>query len=129
MCVANSARSQLAEGVARKLAPKGIGIFSAGSMPAGVNPLALKALAEIGVDASAQRSKSAAEVPMDAYDTVVTLCKEEVCPVLPGNYVRHRWPLPDPTAVGDDDESRLEAFRTTRDEIARRVTQLFRNAG
>ncbi|HEV8269221.1 MAG TPA: arsenate reductase ArsC [Thermoanaerobaculia bacterium] len=126
MCVANSARSQLAEGVARKLAPKGIAIFSAGSRPAGVNPLAIRVLAEIGVDAKGQRSKSASEVPTDAFDTVVTLCQEEVCPVLPGHYTRYHWPLADPTALGDDDTSRLKSFRITRDELVRRLTEFFR---
>jgi len=123
LCVANSARSQLAEGLARRLAPAGVNVLSAGSDAAGVNPLAIAALAEFGIDASAQTSKRVFEVDLGLVDTVVTLCAEEVCPVLPGGYRRFHWPLPDPTAVPP--EERMEAFRRTRDEIAYRLEGFF----
>jgi arsenate reductase len=123
LCVANSARSQLAEGIARRLAPPGVDVLSAGSDAAGVNSLAIAALAEIGIDASGQTSKRVSTVDLSRVDTVVTLCAEEVCPVLPGGYRRFHWPLPDPTAVPP--EERMDAFRKTRDEIARRLEGFF----
>ncbi len=78
LCVANSARSQMAEGIARELAPSGVKVSSAGSAPSQVNPLAIKALAEIGIDISGQYSKSVADIPPEDVDVVVTLCSEEV---------------------------------------------------
>ena len=78
LCVANSARSQMAEGIARQLAGGGLRIQSAGSAPSMVNPVAIRALAEIGVDASEHRSKSVDEIDRAAVDTVITLCAEEV---------------------------------------------------
>ena len=84
LCVANSARSQMAEGIARALAPPSVKISSAGSRPSRVNPLAVKVLAEIGVDISGQTSKSVDDVPAADVDAVVTLCADEVCPVFLG---------------------------------------------
>ena len=83
LCVANSARSQIAEGLARRLAPRGTSVYSAGSEPGTINPLAVRALAEVGVDASAQQSKGLDAIPLDEIDLVVTLCAEEVCPLFP----------------------------------------------
>jgi thioredoxin type arsenate reductase len=123
LCVANSARSQLAEGLARRLAPPGVNVLSAGSDAAGVNPLAIAALAEIGIDASGQTSKRVSTVDLSQVDTIVTLCAEEVCPVVPRGYRQFHWPLPDPTAVPPDE--RMDAFRRTRDEIARRLEGFF----
>ena len=96
LCVANSARSQMAEGIARQLAGDRLPIQSAGSAPSRVNPLAVRALAEIGIDASGQRSKSVDEIDRSTVDTVITLCAEEVCPVYLGSARRLHWPLPDP---------------------------------
>jgi arsenate reductase len=120
LCVANSARSQLAEGIARTLAPEGVKISSAGSEPTSVRPLALEALHEIGIDASPQRSKGIEEVerPVDA---VITLCAEEVCPVWLEQSWRLHWGLPDPAGEGE----RLDAFRGVRDELRRRLGVLF----
>ena len=128
LCVANSARSQLAEAIARALAPPSVRISSAGSRPSRVNPLALKALAEINLDASAQRSKGVDEIPTDDVDVVVTLCAEEVCPVFLGDAARFHWALPDPAAVQGDEDTRLEAFRRVRDELRRRLDEVFRPA-
>jgi arsenate reductase len=123
LCVANSARSQMAEGLARRLAPPGTTVYSAGSEPSSVNPLAVRAMAEIGIDISGQRSKSVDEIPVDRVDVVVTLCAEEVCPVFPGSVRRLQWPIDDPARAGGSDAERLEAFRRARDEIGRRLEE------
>ncbi len=128
LCVANSARSQIAEGLARRLAPPGTRVFSAGSEPGVVHPLAIRALAEVGVDASAQRSKGLDAVPLDEIDLVVTLCAEEVCPLFPRPVRRVHWPLPDPARVEGDEAARLAAFRAVRDDLARRIAGLFGQA-
>ena len=128
LCVANSARSQMAEAIARALAPPSVKISSAGSCPSHVNPLALKVLAEIGVDASRQRSKSVGEIPPGDVDVVVTLCAEEVCPVFLGKAARVHWALPDPAAVQGDEGARLDAFRRVRDELRRRLGVVFNPA-
>jgi arsenate reductase len=125
LCVANSARSQMAEGIARALAPPGVTVSSAGSQPSRVNPLAVKALAEIGIDISGHRSKGVDEIPAGEVDAVVTLCAEEVCPAWLGKALRVHWGLPDPAAAQGDDHARLEAFRRARDELRRRLGAVF----
>jgi len=125
LCVANSARSQLAEGLARRLAPPGVAIFSAGSEPSTISPLAVRVLAEAGVDASAQHSKGLDAVPLDDIDLVVTLCAEEVCPLFPRPVRKLHWSLPDPARATGTDEERLAAFRAVRDELAARLPALF----
>mgnify|MGYP001273120421 CR=1 FL=1 len=124
LCVANSARSQMAEGIARRLAPKGVRVSSAGSMPTSVRPQAAAVLREIGIDMSGQRSKGvhAIEGPVDV---VITLCAEEVCPVWLGDVERLHWALPDPAAVDGNEERKLEAFRAVRDELLRRLGVFF----
>ncbi len=125
LCVANSARSQMAEGVARSLAPPGVRVSSAGSEPGSVRPEAVRVLEEIGIDISAHRSKGTDEVerPVDA---VVTLCAEEVCPLWVGDALRIHWGLPDPAAVEDGPgDARIEAFRSVRDELVRRLRVVF----
>ncbi len=116
----------MAEGIARSLAPASVKVSSAGSRPSHVNPLALKVLAEIGIDAAGQRSKSVDEIPPDDVDVVVTLCAEEVCPTFLGRAARFHWALPDPAAVQGDEATRLEAFRRVRDELMRRLAVVFR---
>ncbi len=127
LCVANSARSQMAEALARNLAPQGVRISSAGSTPSRVNALALRALEEIRIDASGQRSKGMEEIRADEgpeVDAVVTLCAEEVCPAWLGEAYRVHWPLPDPAAAAGSDEEILEVFRVVRDELRRRLAAL-----
>jgi arsenate reductase len=128
LCVANSARSQLAEGIARALAPPSIKISSAGSRPSQVNPLAIRALAEIGIDIGGHRSKSVDDIPPDDVDAVITLCAEEVCPVWFGEATRLHWGLPDPAHAGADEAARLQAFRDVRDELRRRLGRVFAGA-
>lgn len=129
LCVANSARSQMAEGIARHLVGDRLVIQSAGSAPARVHPLAVQALAEIGIDASRHYSKSVDEVDPSTVDTVITLCAEEVCPVWLGAARRFHWPLPDPAAPDPGLEEPLERFRTVRDELVRRLAGFFREEG
>lgn len=121
LCVANSARSQMAEGIARRLAEDRLVVRSAGSAPSRLNPLAIRALAEIGIDISQQRSKSVDEIDRDTVGTVITLCAEEVCPVYLGQARRLHWPLPDPAAAVGGAEERLVGFRAVRDELRRRI--------
>ncbi|MDO8836287.1 MAG: hypothetical protein Q7V01_11865 [Vicinamibacterales bacterium] len=125
LCVANSARSQLAEGIARAFAPQGVTVWSAGSQPTRVRPEAMATLAEIGIDISRHRSKAVGDIPADRVDLVVTLCGEEECPVFLGRARRLHWGLPDPAAVGGSDADRADAFRRTRDELRRRLAVLF----
>ncbi|HEY6000668.1 MAG TPA: arsenate reductase ArsC [bacterium] len=125
LCVQNSARSQLAEGIARFLAPPGVTVSSAGSNPSSVRPQAIRVLKEIGIDISAQRSKAMDEIDAASVEAVVTLCAEEVCPLFLGGAVKLHWGLPDPAKAPGDDTARLEAFRGTRDELFRRLKLLF----
>jgi protein-tyrosine-phosphatase len=125
LCVANSARSQMAEGIARSLAPPGMKIWSAGSRPTKVRPEAIAVLKEIGIDISRHRSKAIAEIPADEVDTVITLCAEEECPIFLGNAQRLHWGLPDPAAVIGSEEEVLAAFRNMRDVLALCITALF----
>jgi arsenate reductase len=125
LCVANSARSQMAEGIARALAPASVRISSAGSSPSKLNPLAVQVLAEIGIDISSQHSKSVNDIPPGDVDAVITLCAEEVCPVFLGKARRLHWGLPDPANAGGNDGERLQAFRDVRDELRRRLARVF----
>lgn len=129
MCVANSARSQMAEGLARNAAPAGVAIFSAGSEPATVNPYAVRAMAELGIDLSGHASKGVDDIPQEQIRTVVTLCAEEVCPVFLGEVERLHWPHEDPAAAEGDDEAILASFRRVRDQIRVKVETLVKDAG
>ena len=118
MCVANSARSQMAEGLARNLLSN-VKVMSAGSQPSKVNPYAIEALSEQGIDISGHRSKSVEEIDPNQVDLVVTLCAEEVCPVFPGRVRRLHWPIPDPASNDPalTPEELRTRFRTARDQI------------
>ncbi len=124
LCVANSARSQMAEGIARSLAPPDVAVSSAGSQPSRVNPLAIRALDEIGIDIRSHTSKSVDSIS-PAGDAVITLCAEEVCPVFLGKAHRVHWGLPDPAGAGRTEEEQLNAFRNVRDELRRRLSAVF----
>jgi thioredoxin type arsenate reductase len=124
LCVANSARSQMAEGLARAVLPPEVKVWSAGSRPSSVRPEAIAVLAEIGVDISHHHSKAVGEIPAAEVDTVITLCGEEECPVFLGKATRLHWGLPDPVLAEGSDEERLNAFRRTRDALNRRLEAL-----
>ncbi len=119
LCVANAGRSQVAEGLARAMAPPGYQFFSAGSQPRTLNPLAVRVLAEQGIDIAHHRSKGLEDVPLGDVDVIVTLCAEEVCPYVPGERAVQRlhWPLPDPTALAD--------FRSVRDALRQLLPTLW----
>jgi arsenate reductase len=129
LCVANSARSQMAEGIARSLAPPGVTVASAGSRPSRVNPLAIRALDEIGVDIRSHTSKGVESVSSEGVEAVITLCAEEVCPVFLGKAHRVHWGLPDPAGAGRTEEEQLRAFRDVRDELRRRLAVVFGRRG
>jgi arsenate reductase len=124
LCVANSARSQMAEGLARRLLGPEVRVQSAGSTPSRVNPLAVEVMREIGIDISGHASKSVDTIDAATVDTVITLCAEEVCPVFLGRARRVHWGLPDPAAVTGDEATRRAAFRASRDELRRRIASL-----
>ncbi len=117
LCVANSSRSQMAEGFARANAPSGWRIYSAGTRPNMVHPLAIMVMREIGIDISDHRSKGIQDVPIDDAGFVVTLCSEEICPAISAGAQHLHWPLPDPATSGDMIRYQLDAFRSVRDDI------------
>lgn len=125
LCAHNSARSQMAEGFARRLAPPDVTVMSAGTEPRGVNPHAIAVMREVAVDIGGHESRHLDDVPWRDADTVVTLCgeAEEACPVVAGDVRRVHWPLPDPSKAPP--ERALEVFREIRDEIRWRVASLF----
>lgn len=126
LCVANSARSQLAEGLVKAIFGAEASVESAGSDPSGkVHPWAVKTLKDDGIDISMNRSKSIDQISprfLEKLDVVVTLCAEEICPSLPTQAKRLHWPLRDPAAVLD--EEKPEAFRIAKDEIKSRLYEL-----
>ena len=131
LCVANSARSQMAEGLARQLFGDRVRVQSAGSKPSRVNPFAIEVMAELGIDLGKHRSKSVDEIDANTIDTVITLCAEEVCPIWLGKATRLHWPLPDPASddpnlTPDDLRAR---FRSARDEIRRRLEAYAKEQG
>jgi len=123
LCVANSARSQMAEGLARSLFGGLVRVQSAGSQPGRVHPHAVAALREVGVDITGQRSKSVDEIDPASVGAVITLCAEEVCPIWPGTITRIHWPLPDPASTDPSvpAETLQARFRGTRDELRFRL--------
>lgn len=115
LCVANSARSQIAEGLARARYGHIAFVQSAGSRPSTVNPLAIEVMREVGIDLTAHRSKLVDTIDASTVDVVVTLCAEEVCPVFLGSAKRLHWPISDPATGG------IEAFRQTRDLLREKL--------
>src|SRR5579863_7627720 len=119
LCTGNSARSQMAEGLLRHAAGERFEALSAGTNPAGLNPLAVEAMGEMGIDISAQRSKNVTEFLGQPIEYVITVCDraKESCPIFPGTYKFLSWSLDDPAAATGSHEEKLDAFRRIRDEI------------
>jgi arsenate reductase len=119
LCVANSARSQMAEGLGRMIFGDRVPVQSAGSEPSVVNPYAIEVMREVGADITAHRSKSVQTIDPSSVGTVITLCAEEVCPVFLGTARRLHWPIPDPASKDPTipREEMLARFRTARDTI------------
>ncbi len=133
MCVANSARSQIAEGLAKKLLGKNANVESAGSDPSKVNPFAVQAMKEIGIDLSGHYSKSYDDLKpgfIVQLDYLITLCAEEVCPsMITPRAKKQHWPFPDPAGKGGTDEEQLNRFRETRDAIGARIRSFAKELG
>lgn len=123
LCTHNSARSQMAEGALRQLGGERFEVFSAGTEPAGVNPLAIRVMREVGIDIAGQRSKGMGEFLGRHFDYVITVCDQanESCPVLPGDPQRIHWSFPDPSAVQGSAAERLAAFERTQRELTLRL--------
>ena len=124
LCVANSARSQMAEGLARARWGEAVRVESAGSKPGRVNPYAIEAMAERGIDLAAHHSKSVDTIEPAGLALVVTLCAEEVCPVVLGAALRRHLPIADPAGPDLGREAMLQRFRAARDAIAARLPEL-----
>ncbi len=119
LCTGNSARSQMAEGLLRHMAGERFDVFSAGTNPVGLNPNAVEAMSEVGIDIAHNRSKSVDEFAGQQFDFVITVCDraKESCPVFPGTGERLHYAFADPAA--EPPPHQLAAFRRVRDEIAR----------
>lgn len=126
----NATRSQIAEGIARKMFP-GLRVMSAGSRPTKIHPMSVQVLREIGVDASGWASSHVDEIDPASVGVVVTLCAEEVCPAFLGNVDRLHWPLPDPAGVDPalEEDERLRRFRGTREALSRLLEAFARERG
>lgn len=118
LCTGNSARSQMAEGWLRHLAGDGVEALSAGLDPKGLNPYAVRAMQEAGIDISQQQSKAVKEFLGRPIQIVISVCDRahEKCPVFPFAYKYLHWSIPDPAAV-QDGPNKLEAFRAARDDL------------
>lgn len=118
LCTGNSARSQMAEGLLRQMAGDRFDVFSAGTRPAGLNPNAVQALSEVGIDISANRSKSVDEFANQQFDYVFTVCDNarESCPIFPGGGKRIHRSFEDPATAPA--EQQLATFRKVRDQIS-----------
>jgi len=123
LCTHNSARSQIAEGLLRHLAGDRFETFSAGTEATHVQPLAIEAMREIGIDISGHTSKTLVAFQGQNFDYVITVCDRanESCPIFPGGTERIHWSFDDPTAASGGDEERLVVFRRVRDEIRKRL--------
>ncbi len=122
LCTGNSCRSHMAEGILRHAAGDLLDVRSAGSRPAGrVHPLAVRAMAEIGIDISGHRSRHLGEFLQQNVETVITVCgdADRACPLFPGQVNRHHWGFDDPARAEGDEEQQMQVFRRVRDEIRR----------
>jgi protein-tyrosine-phosphatase/catechol 2,3-dioxygenase-like lactoylglutathione lyase family enzyme len=126
LCVANSARSQMAEGLARHLFGDNVQVYSAGSEPSRVNPFAIQAMDELGIDIRGHSSTSVQDFAETSIELVITLCAEEVCPVFLDGTERLHWPLQDPDRKHEEltDEERLTHFRNARNQLEMRLKVL-----
>ncbi|HEU5103829.1 MAG TPA: arsenate reductase ArsC [Roseiflexaceae bacterium] len=123
LCTHNSARSQMAEGLLRALGGGQFEVASAGTEQTRVRPEAITAMQELGIDISAQTSKTLERFLGDTWDEVITVCDSanESCPIFPGAQHRRHWSIDDPSGVAGSDEARLSAFRRARDILRTRI--------
>ena len=123
LCTHNSARSQMAEALLRHIGGERFDVQSAGTEATRVHPLAVAAMADVGIDISGARSKHLSQFIGDDFDYVITVCDaaNESCPVFPGDPKRIHWSFPDPSAVEGSEVERARAFARVRDEITLRL--------
>jgi arsenate reductase (thioredoxin) len=123
ICTHNSARSQMAEGLLRYLAGDRFEAFSAGTEATLVRPLAIRVMAEIGIDISGQQSKTLDRYLNEPFAMVITVCDTaaETCPIFPGAVQRRHWSLPDPSKATGSEATQLAVYRRVRDEIRVRI--------
>jgi arsenate reductase len=124
LCTGNSARSQMAEALLRQMAGDEFDAYSAGTHPVGLNPRAVAAMQERGVDITQQRSKHVAEFDDQKFDYVITVCDraKETCPILPGAGKVLHWSFEDPAAASPDATAQM--FRQVRDAIAKKIREI-----
>jgi arsenate reductase len=123
ICTHNSARSQMAEGLLRELGGPDYEVQSAGTIQTSVRPEAIVVMREIGIDISAQQSKTLDQFLTTPFDEVITVCDaaDEACPIFPRARSRRHWSIPDPSTVQDSAEVRTDAFRTARNQLRARI--------
>lgn len=123
LCTGNSCRSQMAEGFLRSLAGDRFEVASAGTEPVPVNPDAIEAMSEVGIDISTHESKPVKAFLGQHFAYVITVCDRasERCPIFPGAVKRLEWNFPDPAAVTGSELERHRMFRQVRDQIADRI--------
>jgi ArsR family transcriptional regulator, arsenate/arsenite/antimonite-responsive transcriptional repressor / arsenate reductase (thioredoxin) len=123
VCTHNSARSQMAEGLLRTRSQNQIQVYSAGTAPTTLNPLAVQAMAEIHVDIRGQLSKGLEQFQGEAYDYIITVCDRarENCPLFPGKPLKLHWSIPDPAAASEPGGDPVQPFRDTADELSERI--------
>ena len=129
LCTGNSCRSQMAEGFLRHMAGDRFEVFSAGVKPTQVNPLAIKVMAEVDVDISKHRSKSAMEFIGQQFDYMITVCDnaKQTCPIFPGGYEKIHWDLKDPAEAQGSETERMVVFREIRNEIRQKIEEWIKN--
>lgn len=125
VCTGNSARSIMGETLLRHHGGADFEVYSAGTAPKGVNPLTVRVLGEIGIDASPARSKSVDEFLGQTFDYVITVCDQarQACPVFPGSQRSLHWGYEDPAAAGGSEEERLNAFRSVCTQMSARIAE------
>jgi arsenate reductase (thioredoxin) len=123
ICTHNSARSQMAEGLLRSLGGNQFEAFSAGTEATLVRPLAIKAMAEVGIDISKQQSKTLERYLNEPFDEVITVCDTaaEACPLFPGAAKMKHWSFPDPSKATGSEQEQLAVYRHVRDDIRARI--------
>ncbi|HAK60628.1 MAG TPA: arsenate reductase [Nitrospiraceae bacterium] len=130
LCTGNSCRSQMAEGIGREYGRGLIEVHSAGLLPAGVNPYAIRVMNEIGIDISGQTSKAIDAKILGGMDVIITLCghAEQLCPTTPLESKRLHWPIDDPVGTVGTEEKILREFRRARDEISAKIKEFLLKA-
>ncbi len=129
LCTANSARSQMAEGLLRHIAGDKVDVFSAGRAPSSVNPFAIQAMRARGIDIASQRSGHIDQYLDREFDFVITVCDSaaESCPLFPGRAVRIHWSFPDPAAVTGDASAVLQSFIDVRGGLEKKLSLWLRS--